>query len=93
MMPVIRLNDATFVDLKTIATWMGTNTPPETIVELVREKMDELGLERDIEFEALGNDDAEGDLVFEKAPGLSFTRILSASVNNGKPEKITGPDY
>jgi len=87
-MPVIRLNDATFVDLKTIATWMGTNTPPETIVELVREKMDELGLERDIEIEALGNVDVEGYLVFEKAPGLSFTRILSASVDNGKPEKI-----
>ncbi len=88
MMPVIRLNDATFVDLKTISTWMGTMTPSETIDAIVREKMDALDLERDIEIEALGNDNAEGDLVFEKAPGLSFTRILSASVDSGKSEKI-----
>jgi len=88
MMPVIRLNDATFVDLKTISTWMGTMTPSETIDAIVREKMAALDLERDIEIEALGNDNAEGDLVFEKAPGLSFTRILSASVDCGKPEKI-----
>jgi hypothetical protein len=88
MMPVIRLNDATFVDLKTISTWMGTMTPSETIDAIVREKMAALDLERDIEIEALGNDNAEGDLVFEKAPGLSFTRILSASVDSGKPEKI-----
>lgn len=88
MMPVIRLNDATFVDLKTISTWLGTGTPAETIDAIVREKMEALDLERDIENEALGNDSAEGDLVFEKAPGLSFTRILSASVDDGKPEKI-----
>ena len=89
MMPVIRLNDATFVDLKTISTWLGTGTPSETIDAIVREKMETLDLERDIENDALGNDGAEGDLVFEKAPGLSFTRILSASVDNGKPVKGT----
>ena len=88
MMPVIRLNDATFVDLKTISTWMGTSTPPETIVALVQEKMDSLGLDRDVDNGALVNDNADGDLVFEKAPGLSFTRILSASVGGGNPEKI-----
>jgi hypothetical protein len=87
-MPVIRLNDAAFVDLKTISTWIGTKTPSETIDAIVREKMEVLDLERDINNGALVNDNAEGDLVFEKAPGLSFTRILSASVDNGKPGKI-----
>ena len=87
-MPVIRLNDATFVDLKTISTWLGTGTPSETIDAIVREKMEALDLARDIENEAVCADGAEGDLVFEKAPGLSFTRILSASVDDGKPEKI-----
>ena len=87
-MPVIRLNDATFVDLKTISTWLGTKTPSETVDVIVREKMEMLDLERDIDNGALINDNNQSDMVFEKAPGLSFTRILSASVNNGKPEKI-----
>src|ERR1700733_1180389 len=47
MMPVIRLSDAAFSELKTIATWLSTKTPSETIDRLVREKLDELGLERD----------------------------------------------
>ncbi len=88
MMPVIRLNDATFVDLKTISTWIGTKTPSETIDAIVRDKMEALDLERDIDSGALGSNNPEGDLVFEKAPGLSFTRILSASVDNGKPVKV-----
>lgn len=50
--------------------------------------MEALDLERDINDGTLINDNPDGDLVFEKAPGLSFTRILSASVDNGKPEKI-----
>ncbi len=88
MMPVIRLNDATFVDLKTISAWLGTNTPTETVDALVRTKMEDLDMERDIENAAVREGTDEGDLVFEKAPGLSFTRILSASVNGGKPEKV-----
>lgn len=88
MMPVIRLNDATFVDLKTISTWLGTKTPSETVDALVRTKMEDLDMERDIE-NAAGHEGTDGgELVFEKAPGLSFTRILSASVNGGKPEKV-----
>lgn len=89
MMPVARLNDATFADLKVIATWMGTSTPSETIDALVREKMDALDLERDVSDAAATHAvDADGDLVFEKAPGLTFTRILSARVNNAKAEKV-----
>ena len=37
MMPVVRINDATFADLSTLKTWFGTKTPSETIDRIVRE--------------------------------------------------------
>ena len=85
MMPVIRLSDATFSELKTIATWLSAKTPSETIDRLVREKLDELGLERDSgdEPEIASNDDV---MKFDKAPGLSFTRLTAAKVG-GVPLK------
>jgi hypothetical protein len=87
MMPVIRISDATFVDLRSIATWLGTNTPSETIDSLVREKMDTLHLERDVEEASL---EQSGDpIVFEETPGLSHTRILAASVNSRDIGKTT----
>ena len=48
MMPVVRLNDATFMDLKSISTWFGTKTPAEAIDRIVREAMEQLGLERGV---------------------------------------------
>lgn len=87
MMPVIRVNDATFVDLKSVSTWLGTETPSQTIDRLVREKMAQLGLERDDASEEIMPRDAsstasdEGDMEFRSAPGLSFTRVLDASVS------------
>jgi hypothetical protein len=87
MMPVIRVNDATFLDLKAISKWLETKTPTETIDALVRDKMLELGMERDQPATGGAQHTDDGDLIFEKAPGLSFTRILSASVDNGKPSK------
>ena len=85
MMPVIRLSDATFSELKTIATWLSAKTPSEMIDRLVREKLDGLGLERDSgdEPEIGSNDDV---IKFDKAPGLSFTRLTSAKVG-GVPLK------
>lgn len=86
MMPVIRINDATFVDLKSVSTWLGTETPSQAIDRLVREKMEQLGLERDNAPEESMPRDAsstasnEGDMEFRSAPGLSFTRVLDASV-------------
>lgn len=86
IMPVIRVNDATFVDLKSVATWLGTETPSQTIDRLVREKMEQLGLERDDAPEEMMPRDVsstasdEGDMEFRSAPGLSFTRVLDASV-------------
>jgi hypothetical protein len=81
MMPVVRINDATFADLKTIAAWFGTKTPSETIDRIVREAMEQLGMERDDQPEATPTAASSGTMEFKSAPGLAFTRPLSASVN------------
>ncbi len=87
MMPVIRLSDATFLELKTIATWLSANTPSEVIDRLVREKLDQLGLERDHDDEPeLGS--ADDVMKFEKAPGLSFTRITAAKIGGVPIKKV-----
>lgn len=79
MMPVVRLNDATFGALATISAWYGTKTPVETLDRIVRDTMEQLGLERDDEpDEAII---AEGDAMeFSSAPGLAFTKPLAAAV-------------
>lgn len=86
MMPVVRISDATFVELKAISTWLSTKTPSDTIEQLVRDKLEELGLERD------GSDETEASspdsvLKFDKAPGLSFTRVLAARINGKTIER------
>lgn len=83
MMPVVRLNDATFADLKTLATWLGTETPSQTIDAIVAQTMTKLDLERDVEEVAIA--DSDSDLLeFKAAPGLAFTRVLGATVD-GQP--------
>lgn len=85
-MPVIRLSDATFVELKTISTWLSAKTPSETIDRLVREKLDALGLERDTDNEPeVGSSHKAG--IFDKAPGLSFTRLKAAKVGGAPIQK------
>jgi hypothetical protein len=81
MMPVIRINDATFADLKTISTWFGTKTPSETIDRIVREAMDELGMERDGEPEETPPKKGDDAMQFDKAPSLTFTKVCSALIN------------
>ena len=90
MMPVVRLNDATFVDLKSIATWLGTETPSRTIEALVRDKMRSLDLERDVAEESQDSRSGGDELTFETTPGLSFTRLLAASVNG---QELTKPNW
>lgn len=86
MMPVVRVNDSAFTSLKHIATWKGLNTPAETIDRLVREEMMRLGLEGETtSIEA--PEDGKQVLIFDEAPGLSFTRILNASINGHKIKK------
>ena len=83
-MPVVRIHDATFGDLKSIATWFGTITPGDTIDRIVRDTMERLGMERDLESEASPTtasvDAAPTTTKFEHAPRLAFTRLRSASV-------------
>jgi hypothetical protein len=81
MMPVIRINDATFADLKSVATWLGIKTPSETIDRIVRDAMDQLGMERDDDPGIALSTTNNGATEFETAPGLSFTKPLSAAVN------------
>lgn len=81
MMPVIRINDATFDDLSALRRWFGTKTPGETIDRIVRDAMEELGIERDDEPEAVAAKSSSGAMEFDSAPGLTFTKPLSASVN------------
>lgn len=81
MMPVVRINDARFDDLKAISTWLGTETPAQTIDAIVIQMMERLGLERDDEPE-IPSETSNGQVLrFDTAPGLSFTKPLSASVN------------
>ena len=80
MMPVVRINDATFTDLSTLKTWFGTKSPSETIDRIVREAMEQLGMERDEEADvaAIASD---GAMQFDRAPSLIFTKPLAASIN------------
>ena len=79
-MPVVRVSDARFADLKSISEWWGTKTPAETIDRAIREAMEQLGLERDDEAEEIGVTNGEV-MHFEVAPGLSFTKPLKVTVN------------
>lgn len=81
MMPVIRINDATFGDLKTISAWLGTKTPGETIDRIVRDALEHLGMERDDEPNVVNTKPTTGAMEFESTPGLTFTKPISASVN------------
>ncbi|PKU25420.1 T4SS efffector SepA family protein [Telmatospirillum siberiense] len=80
-MPVVRVNDATFADLSTLKTWFGTKTPSETIDRIVQEAMEQLGMERDDEPKEGVSVIGTGAMEFDTAPGLAFTKPLSASIN------------
>ncbi len=82
-MPVVRLSDAAFADLRTLAAWLGTDTPSQTIDAVISQTMTKLDLERDVEGPAGFNSDS-GLLEFENTPGLAFTRVLNATVD-GEP--------
>lgn len=90
MMPVLRINDGTFADLSTLKTWFGTKTPSETIDRLVREAMDQLGMERDEEPDSTAEPNSNGAIQFDSAPGLAFTKPLAASVNG---KRLNGPHW
>jgi hypothetical protein len=86
MMPVLRINDATFADISTLKTWFKTKSPSETIDLIVREAMEQLGIEHDDETEGAAVASNDGVLVFDAAPSLTFTKPMKATIN-GKPIK------
>jgi len=90
MMPVLRVSDATFADLSTLKTWFGTKTPSETIDRVVKVAMEQLGMERDDEPEAAVTITNDGAMQFNAAPGLSFTKPLSASIDG---KRILNPRW
>ena len=91
MMPVVRINDATFADLSTLKTWFGTKSPSETIDHIVKEAMEQLGIARDDEAESVAvTSSPDGALVFDAAPSLTFTKPTKATIN-GKP--IQNPNW
>lgn len=81
MMPVVRISDSVFSDLKLISKWYETDTPSETIDVVVREMMERLGLERHTEPAEMPTVPGTSTLKFDVAPGLTFTKPLAASVN------------
>lgn len=81
MMPVVRINDATFTDLSTLKTWYGTKTPSETIDRIVREAMENLDIERDNDSDVTNTTTSDGALSFQTTPGLAFTKPLAVSIN------------
>lgn len=81
MMPVVRINDGTFADLSILKTWFRTKTPSETIDRIVKEAMEQLGMERDNEPADEEGATVDGPLQFAAAPGLAFTKPLAASIN------------
>ena len=90
MMPVVRVNDATFANLSTLKTWFGSKTPSETIDRIVHNAMDQLGIERDEETDSEVATTSDGAVKFDAPPGLSFTKPLSASVSG---KAIHGPRW
>lgn len=80
MMPVVRINDATFADISTLKTWFGTKSPSETIDHIVKVAMEQLGMEHDdVEGVAVGS--TNGALTFDVAPSLTFTKPMKATIN------------
>jgi hypothetical protein len=51
MMPTVRINDATFVDISLLRAWFRTETPDETIAHIVKMVMEKIGIEQDNEEE------------------------------------------
>lgn len=87
MMPVVRINDATFADLSTLKTWLGTKSPSETIDRVVREAMEQLGIERDDEVEGIPVTSSGDALHFSTAPSLTFTKPIKATINGKSIKK------
>jgi hypothetical protein len=90
MMPVIRINDAIFDNLKHISKWVETETPSDTIAYLVQKEMERLGIERDDMLGEAVRTTSSGAMQFERTPSLTFTKPHSAIING---KTIKNPNW
>lgn len=90
MMPVVRINDATFADISTLNTWFKTKSPSETIDRIVRDAMEQLGIEHDEEAVGSAIASTNGTLLFDSAPSLTFTKPMKASIGS---ETVKNPNW
>lgn len=84
-MPVVRLNDAAFMNLKTLATWLERDTPSETISYLINQEMDRQDLVQD-DISDVAQSVSE-EIMFDKTPGLTHTKVILATVNKQKVDR------
>ena len=89
-MPVVRINDVTFANISTLKTWFKTKSPSETIDHIVRETMEQLGIEHDDETEGDAVASVDGTLIFDAAPSLTFTKPMKAIINS---KTIQNPNW
>jgi len=90
MMPVVRINDATFANISTLKTWFGTKSPSETIDRIVTEVMEQIGIERDDETDNASATSTDSVRVFGTAPSLAFTKPKKATING---EPVNNPNW
>jgi hypothetical protein len=90
MMPVVRINDTTFADISTLKTWFKTKSPSDTIDRIVREAMEQLGIEHDDETEGDAVASTDGTLLFDAAPSLTFTKPMKVTING---KTIQNPNW
>jgi hypothetical protein len=80
--PVVKIDDETLVDLKSIAIWLETKTPSETIAYIVRETLGRLGLESE-GIQTLVTSEDDGELhEYDAAPPLAHTKPTCVVINN-----------
>lgn len=90
MMPVVRINDVTFAHISTLKTWFKTKSPSETIDHIVREAMEQLGIEHDDETEGATIVSTNGTRMFDVAPSLTFTKPVKAIIDG---KTIKNPNW
>lgn len=89
-MPVVRINDVTFSHLSTLKAWFKTKSPSETIDHIVREAMEQLGIEHDDETEGVAVVSTTGTRLFDVAPSLTFTKPMKATIDG---KTIKNPNW
>lgn len=89
-MPVVRINDVTFSHISTLKTWYKTKSPSETIDRIVREVMEDLGIEHNDEIDSVPVKSDGSPRIFDVAPSLAFTKPVKATIDG---EIVKNPNW